>query len=60
MTQGEPYILKLKNGVSIIGYYQYTENRIIFLSTDSEGNYSFGTHKSDIQENICLEKSHTR
>jgi len=57
MTQSEPYILKLKNGISIIGYYQYTENRIVFLSTDSEGNYHFGTHKSDIQETLCLEKS---
>lgn len=47
----------LKDGDKIIGYYQYKENRQVFISPYSTGNYVFGVPSKDIKEirSLCLE-----
>lgn len=50
MKQGQVVELILKDGDRAVGYYQCTENRVVFLSPFSHGLSQWGTMKSDIKE----------
>jgi len=50
MKSGQIVELIMKDGDRAIGYYQYVENRVIFLSPFSHGLSQWGTLKSDIKE----------
>lgn len=54
MTQGQIVELILKDGDRAVGYYQYTENRVVFLSPFSHGLSQWGTLKSDILKIVEL------
>lgn len=60
MIQGQIVELTLKDGDHVVGYYQHTENRTIFLSPYTHGNYTFGVSKNDIKSTVCLEYSSSR
>lgn len=53
MIQGAKVELILEDG-RMLGYYQYVENKTMFISMDYSGMYSVGILKSDIKKIIEL------
>ncbi len=50
MKIGDPVELKLKDGDRIVGYFQYKENKTVFLSPFSNSQMVFGTSAGDIKK----------
>ena len=53
MTTGDLIKLVLAD-CEIVGFYQNTENKTVYISPFSHGNYSFGTPKREIKDIIVL------